>query len=152
MNFQKSKNYADKVSFKIYLLMMLQLFNLVVYALCDRNISTPALDPRVENIIDIVEQSRADELKVKSLSEKVDLSESQLRSLFKKEMHCTLLQYIRSVSFWKSIPLLAQGMNFTEVAHECGFHDLAHYSRTVSEATGISPNNILKQLDVFLVK
>jgi len=127
----------------------LTLFNAVVYSLCDPNISTPALDPRVENIIDIVERSRADELTISTLAEKVNLSESRLRSLFKRDMHCTLSQYIRSVSFWKSIPLLAQGMNFTEVAHESGFHDLAHYSRTVSEAMGASPSNIRKQLDIF---
>ncbi|OUR90568.1 hypothetical protein A9Q81_18970 [Gammaproteobacteria bacterium 42_54_T18] len=125
------------------------LFNAVIYSLCDQDISTPALDSRIRNIIDIVEQSRADELSISSLAEKVTLSESRLRSLFKRDMHCTLSQYIRSVSFWKSIPLLAQGMNFTEVAHESGFHDLAHYSRTVSEVMGVPPSNIRKQLDIF---
>jgi methylphosphotriester-DNA--protein-cysteine methyltransferase len=38
--------------------------------------------------------------------------------------------------------MLAQGLNFTQAAHEAGFHDLSHYSRAVAGFTGGSPSDI----------
>jgi len=121
------------------------LFNSIVNALCDPDAPKQMTNTRISKVTDIVEQRRAEDLSVSALAKEANTSESHLRSLFKKEMHCTLSQYIRSVSVWKTVPLLAKGMSYTEVAHEAGFHDLAHYSKAVLEVIGSPPSNILKK-------
>ncbi|PCJ45642.1 MAG: hypothetical protein COA99_04390 [Moraxellaceae bacterium] len=125
-----------------------QLFDAVIYSICEQNNQHTNRDLRILRVVDIIEQHRAEDLSVTMLAGNVNLSESRLRSLFKQHMHCTLPQYIRSVSVWKTIPLLAQGMNFTDAAHEAGFHDLAHFSRAVSEVIGTPPSSILKKRDL----
>ena len=87
---------------------------------------------------------------VRMLANKACLSESRLRSLFSQEMKCTLSQYIRSVSVWKTLPLLEQGMSLTDAAYEAGFHDLAHYSRVVSEVAGLPPSHIFKSRNISI--
>ncbi|MBL4795757.1 MAG: helix-turn-helix transcriptional regulator [Pseudomonadales bacterium] len=121
-----------------------ELFDSIVNSLCDPNAPKQTINTRISKVTEIVEQRRAEDLSVSALAKEANTSESHLRSLFKKEMHCTLSQYIRSVSVWKTVPLLAKGMSYTEVAHEAGFHDLAHYSKAVLEVIGSPPSNILK--------
>jgi len=131
-NFDKTLNQAE----------IAQLFDPIIYTLCERD-SAPALDPRISKVCALVEKHPANEVTIKSLADKVHLSESRLRALFKKEMQCTLSLYIRNVAAWKTVPMLARGMNFTEAAQEAGFHDLSHYHRAVSEITG-GPPSIIK--------
>jgi AraC-like DNA-binding protein len=130
-NFNKTLNQAE----------ISRLFDSVMYTLCDKN-SARALDPRISKVCALVEKHPANEITIKSLADHVHLSDSRLRALFKQEMQCTLSLYIRNVSAWKTVPMLARGMNFTEAAQEAGFHDLSHYHRAVSEITGGPPSNI----------
>lgn len=117
------------------------LYESVVYALCDRH-SAKQIDPRIEDVCQLIEEFPANEISINFLAGKVNLSESRLRALFKQEMQCALSLYIRNVAVWKTLPMLAQGSNFTEAAHEAGFHDLSHYSRAVAGFTGGSPSDI----------
>jgi AraC-like DNA-binding protein len=34
-------------------------------------------------------------------------------------------------------------MNWTAVAHECGFHDQAHFNREFKRFTGVTPSEFL---------
>lgn len=130
-NFYKELNQKEVTS----------LFESVVYALCDRNIAKK-IDPRIEEVCQLIEEYPANEISINFLAGKINLSESRLRALFKQEMQCALSLYIRNVAVWKTLPMLAQGSNFTEAAHEAGFHDLSHYTRAVAGFTGGSPSDI----------
>jgi AraC-like DNA-binding protein len=130
-NFYKELNQKEVSSF----------FESVVTALCDRNF-TKKIDPRIKEVCQLIEDYPADEISINFLAGKINLSESRLRALFKQEMQCVLSLYIRNVAVWKTLPMLAQGLNFTQAAHEAGFHDLSHYSRAVAGFTGGSPSDI----------
>lgn len=117
------------------------LFESVVYSLCDKSIAKK-IDPRIEDVCQLIEEYPANEISISFLASKINLSESRLRALFKQEMQCALSLYIRNVAVWKTLPMLAQGSNFTEAAHEAGFHDLSHYTRAVAGFTGGSPSDI----------
>lgn len=117
------------------------LFDSIIYALCDRNMAKKS-DQRIEEVCRLIEEYPANEITIKFLASKINLSESRLRALFKQEMQCALSLYIRNVAVWKTLPMLAKGSNFTEAAHEAGFHDLSHYSRAVAGFTGGSPSDI----------
>ncbi|MFT4886885.1 MAG: AraC-like DNA-binding protein [Pseudohongiellaceae bacterium] len=130
-NFYKELNQKEVSSF----------FESVVYALCDRTF-TKKIDSRIEEVCELIEEYPADEISINFLAGKINLSESRLRALFKQEMQCALSLYIRNVAVWKTLPMLAQGLNFTQAAHEAGFHDLSHYSRAVAGFTGGSPSDI----------
>lgn len=127
-----------------------ELFEAVISNFCEPLNSDDSIDPRIQGILEIIEERHMDELSVSALAAEAALSESRLRALFKKTMHCSLAQYIRSVKFWDCVPLLAQGKSFTEAAHEIGFYDLAHFSRTANEFLGASPHNLLKNVDLFI--
>lgn len=127
-----------------------QLFHSIIYSVCEPLTEPPDLDSRIRQVIEIIESNEIDPITVGALAKEVALSESRLRSLFKSSMHCTLPQFIRSVNFWKCIPLLASGKNLTEAAHASGFYDLPHLSRTAAGLWGFSMDNLRKNQDVFV--
>jgi AraC-like DNA-binding protein len=120
---------------------IISLFESVVYSFCDKN-AAKKIDSRIEDVCQLIEEYPANEISINFLAAKINLSESRLRALFKQEMQCALSLYIRNVAVWKTLPMLAQGSNFTEAAHEAGFHDLSHYTRAVAGFTGGSPSDI----------
>lgn len=130
-NFAKNLTQEEVVS----------VFDSLIYSLCERN-SRRRIDPRIERVCALIEEYPANEITISFLAERINLSESRLRALFKQEMLCALSLYIRNVAIWKTLPMLARGSNFTEAAHAAGFHDLAHYSKAVSGFTGGPPSEI----------
>lgn len=102
----------------------------------------PARDPRIERVLQRIDEWSFDETSVPALALVAELSESRLRGLFGKTMGCTLQQYIRWVNAWKAIRLWQRGMTFTDVAHAVGFHDLAHIDHALNELFGMSPSAV----------
>ncbi len=96
-------------------------------------------DARVERVMRLVEELPLDELSLPRLAAVAGVSVSRLRALFQRELGCAPAQYVRWVNTWKAINLWEKGMKFTDVAHEMGFHDLAHIDHAVKELFGLSP-------------
>jgi len=97
-------------------------------------------DPRVLRVMRLVEELPLDELSLPRLAAAAELSESRLRALFQQSLGCAPAQYIRWVNTWKAIRLWEKGMKFTDLAHEIGFHDLAHIDHAVKELFCLSPS------------
>lgn len=111
----------------------------VVYSLCEPG-KGMAIDPRVEQVLAIIDRMPVDEVSVKQLAMDVDLSESRLRALFVTQIHCNLSRYIRFAGFWKALLFIIDGKSFTEAAQQAGFFDQAHFNRAVAEFSGFSPS------------
>ncbi|MCC1496083.1 helix-turn-helix domain-containing protein [Alcanivorax sp. 1008] len=99
-------------------------------------------DARVIRAMNLVEQYGFDELSVAGLADAVNVSGSRLNALFKRDLLCSPLEYIRSVCIWKAVPVLAKGGTLTDAAHQAGFHDLAHFSKSVFAITGSAPSEL----------
>ena len=117
-----------------------QLFDRVIGALGGASDAIVRYDPRVQRVMRLVEELPLDELSLPRLAAVAELSESRLRALFQQGLGCAPAQYIRWVNTWKAIRLWDKGMKLTDVAHEMGFHDLAHIDHAVKELFGLSPS------------
>ena len=78
-----------------------------------------------------------------ALAAQVHLSPSRLRELFKQQVGTTIGEYARWQSIWRMTFLWKDGVKFTDLAIEAGFHDLAHADRVFLESFGISPSSLI---------
>lgn len=119
-----------------------QLFDEVAQALGGISGHTTAPDPRIQRVLQLIEELPLDELSLPMLARAAGLSESRLRALFQKNLGCGPAQYMRWVNAWKVIRLWEKGKKFTDLAHEMGFHDLAHIDHALKELFGVSPSTV----------
>lgn len=119
--------------------------------LLPRDLDVGFPDARIAEVLDIVEQTPDYKIAASELSEKVYLSESRFEHLFKEEVGIPLRRYL----LWRRLMLagqmIAQGENFTFAAHESGFTDSAHLSRTFYEMFGIRPSDMFGDRDLVRV-
>ncbi|HYC56881.1 MAG TPA: AraC family transcriptional regulator [Candidatus Binatia bacterium] len=119
------------------------LFGEIVEAVAAGAPPSREIDPRVQRVLELIEERRLDEAPVSQLAAEVGLSESRLRALFAKELGCNLPQVRRWMTVWKAVMLWHEGLSFTDVAHAVGFYDLAHLDHVLGEAFGISPTDMV---------
>ncbi|MGJ8667907.1 MAG: helix-turn-helix domain-containing protein [Oceanococcus sp.] len=110
----------------------------------------PACDHRVLNALSLIDQAALDEVSIAAVAKNVDLSESRLRSLVRRELACNLPQYARWSAAWKTILHWRPGMTLTDAAHAAGFHDLAHANHAANDMFGLSPSRALDNARVSL--
>lgn len=64
---------------------------------------------------------------------------------FPKYFSCTLGEYMRKLKVEQSLRLIkASPLSLTDVAHECGFSDQSHFTRTFKRLTGLLPRHYKK--------
>lgn len=69
------------------------------------------------------------------------MSYSYFSRLFKKEFNTNFNKYLNSVRIQKSIEYLSNSsMNISQIALQCGFSNLSHFTKCFKEETGITPN------------
>ncbi|MCB1167577.1 MAG: helix-turn-helix transcriptional regulator [Leptospiraceae bacterium] len=126
-----------------------QLFDSVIQCISGFTPTKRALDSRVEQIlrelrlttdIETDIESLTESLQVADLASKVNLSADRLMRLFKEEMGIPIRRFILWRRILKAVHLLSDGLNLTEAAHEAGFADSAHLSRTFKKNFGIQPS------------
>ena len=115
--------------------------------------SAPAQDKRIRAAIGYVASHLDTPPRVTDIAEHVGLSESRLRHLFVRETGIPLTHYV----LWSRMKvalhaLVAGGLTITEAAHEAGYADHAHFTRTFRRMFGVRPSLVLRNsefLEVF---
>lgn len=128
------------------------LFRSVVEALCGHPPQPPELDPRIEQVLAWMDEIALDQMDTASLAARVNLSPSRLRHLFSTQTGCSLSHYARWVGLWRAVEWWDQGKTMTEIAHEGGFHDLAHLNRAYAEILGMPPSSLVESDQVNLIR
>lgn len=100
----------------------------------------PEYDARIRCVMRLGEERRLDELSLPLVAAQAGVSQSRLRSLFQAQLGCAPAQYLRWAAAWKAIRLWQPGRRFTDIAHEVGFHDLAHIDHALVDLFGLSPS------------
>ncbi len=102
------------------------------------------IDERIQLVIQIIKSSLKNKITLKNLAEKIFVSEGRLTHLFKEQVGIPIRKYI----LWSRLNLATQKIinneNFTQAAHNSGFSDSAHFSRTFTKMFGLVPSSILK--------
>ncbi len=131
---------SDKCSPKEFI----QNINDIIYSLdchCDSFVHSG--DERIDKAISYLKEQYERVIPLEEVAAHCHLSPSRFLHLFKEN---TGISYRRAQLWSKlmaALPLMAN-QSLTEIAHEVGFSDSAHFSRMFKENFGFSPSAILK--------
>ncbi|MFT3910769.1 MAG: helix-turn-helix transcriptional regulator [Ferruginibacter sp.] len=101
-------------------------------------------DERVKKVIKLLAMDNIEKMPVSYLAKKVFLSESRLRSLFKKTTGIPLHRYIIWNKIMQAIGRIVNGATVQDAAIECGFSDSSHFHRLLLQMFGVSPSQFIK--------
>lgn len=96
------------------------------------------IDDRVKKVLSFINTVEEKKITIKSLANHVSLSESRLQHLFKSQIGMSIKKFLQWKRLVDGIHIIANGKDFTYAAHEAGFSDSAHMSRTFKEMFGIN--------------
>lgn len=101
-------------------------------------------EERIETVKHYIKEHLDQRITSSTLCELVFLSESRLLHLFKQEMGLPIRNYILWVRLTKALEMILAGESLTRAAHDAGFFDSSHMSRTFVRQLGINPAEIVK--------
>lgn len=107
------------------------------------------LDPRVAQSIEWIRAGREQGIIVGEIAAGVDLSESRFSHLFTEHVRVPVRRYLLWLRLRDALHLLAAGGSLTETAHEAGFADSAHLTRTFRTSLGIAPSELVRDSSVL---
>ena len=99
-------------------------------------------DERVVRAIAYINSHLDGKLTLEEVAEAAILSPSRFRHLFVEETGMALRPYILWRRFLKVWELASEGVSFSAAAHQAGFADAAHLSRTSKRMFGFAPTNM----------
>lgn len=106
------------------------------------------IDPRVAQSIEWLRAGREQGIIVGEIAAGVDLSESRFSHLFTEHVRVPVRRYLLWLRLRDALHLLSRGGSLTETAHEAGFADSAHLTRTFRTSLGIAPSELVKESTV----
>ncbi|EAY30083.1 transcriptional regulator, AraC family protein [Microscilla marina ATCC 23134] len=78
---------------------------------------------------------------LQELAQLASLSESSLKRMFKKVYQDSPASYLRHQKLLRSQELLtASNLSITQITLDCGFNDVAHFSKLFKQKYGVSPS------------
>ncbi len=117
-------------------------------AAIDNGESLP-IDSRVAQSIEWIRSSREEGISVHEIAAGVELSESRFSHLFTENVRIPVRRYLLWLRLRDAMHLFAKGESLTEVAHEAGFSDSAHLTRTFRSLLGIAPSALTKESTII---
>ncbi|MCG8637074.1 MAG: AraC family transcriptional regulator [Desulfobacterales bacterium] len=105
---------------------------------------SPGRDPRIMKVRAYLKTLEEKKIPLSELSDFIGLSESRLVHLFKSETGIPIRRYLLWLRLMEALTLILENVSFTTAAHDAGFSDSAHLSRTFKQMFGIPPKQILK--------
>jgi AraC-like DNA-binding protein len=91
-------------------------------------------DARVERAIEMLRENP--NCPLNELADAIGLSYGRMSQLFAETVGISLRSYQLYQKIHKAVDLLPTGRKLTDIAHSCGFTDLAHLSRVFQHAAG----------------
>lgn len=101
-----------------------------------------APDRRVRQMIALATQKLDGPVSLVNVAGTGGLSASRLRHLFVEQTGLQFRTYLLWLRLTRAVELVADGAPLTQAAHEAGFADSAHFSRTFRRMFGLSPTSL----------
>ena len=98
------------------------------------------IDPRVQKTLTTVHALPGRRAPLHALADHVALSPSRLGALFRRDIGIPIRRYLLWLRLIDAIEALSNGANLTRAAHDAGFSDSAHLSRTFHRMFGMPPS------------
>ena len=96
-------------------------------------------DPRVRRVVAWAAQRGDQPVSLADAADVAGLSAGRLRHLFVQETGLSFKTYLLWLRLTRAVTLMADGRSLTDAAHEAGFSDSAHFSRTFRRMFGVAP-------------
>ena len=107
--------------------------------------TTPAdLDPRIARGLDFIRARLRGPISLGDVASASALSAGRFRHLFVRETGVAFRPYVLWLRLNVAIECSMQGKSWTEAAHEAGFADSAHLSRTFRRMFGMNPATLVR--------
>jgi AraC-like DNA-binding protein len=116
----------------------------VVTALVNRAHSPKRAHPKVQQVLAYLRQLPLKKVSIKEIAATVYLSESRIIHLFKEETGIPIRRYLLWLRLIEALKAIFKGVSFTVAAHETGFSDAAHLSRTFKQMFGLTLSELFK--------
>lgn len=102
-----------------------------------------ALHPAVVQVLALARDADPDAPpSLRELAATVQLSEGRLMHAFTESVGIPLRPYLAWLRVQRGVVAIATGSSLTRAAHEAGFSDAAHMSRTFRKMLGLTPSDI----------
>lgn len=100
----------------------------------------------VRKALEYIRNHYAEDISSTAIAEVLHVSDGYLRTVFKKELACTIKEYILQYRIEKSKELLLKDeKKIYEIAAGCGFMSSQHFSRVFRQETGMTPGEYKKK-------
>lgn len=107
--------------------------------------ASPPIDPRVRTVLAHIASHADAPLSGDALAALAGLSSDRFQHLFKQNIGMPVRRYLLWFRIRRVIEAVSDGANLTRAAHEAGFSDSAHFSRTFRAMIGIAPSALFIQ-------
>lgn len=94
-------------------------------------------EPRVQKMIKFAASHLDDDITLAAAAQSAGLSASRARHLFVEQTGLAFRTYLLWLKITRAVGLVSKGKSLTAAAHEAGFADSAHFSRTFKRMFGI---------------
>lgn len=103
------------------------------------------IDPRIQQALDLIKLQAQEIPSAKAIADAVFLSESRFIHLFTEQVGIPFRRYLLYQRLLMALKFLSEFDLLTAAAHEAGFADSAHLSRTFRDTYGLAPSRIFKR-------
>lgn len=94
----------------------------------------------VEKAKEYLKQHYTENISIKVLAAELDISQSSLITLFKREVGATITEYTENLRMGKARELLLLSpLSVKEIAYQCGYVDQNYFSRVFKKSENLSP-------------
>lgn len=134
------------------LLMLLQVFNLLANSKEVENLKVKPIasasilkeQQRLQMIYHYIEANYQNEIDVKVVAKKCNLTTSAFCRYFKKSTHYTFTDFLNQFRVNQSKKLLLQNKNVTEACYESGYTNVSYFNKVFKKLTGENPSSFKK--------
>lgn len=112
----------------------------MVGAVIDTQLKAHPLDPRLSEVLRILRGAGHSRITPAAISKKIGLSPFTLMRMFKATLGVRISEYVLWRRLIKGLGMVDGKRTLTEIAHEVGFYDQAHLTRTAQRMAGLQPS------------
>lgn len=101
---------------------------------------------RVREVISALPQRSPLGWTLNAMAAEAVLSPSRFAHAFRDQTGMAVRPYLRWLRLARALQAAARSQSLTDAAHEAGFADAAHFTRTMRRHFGVTPGNVLRSL------
>ena len=109
-----------------------------------------SMDMRVLHVAHKIKKELPLQSTVEELAREVGLSAHRLTHLFSDKLGLSIKSYVLWAKMRRAAVLIALGRSLADIAHEVGFADAAHLTRTFKAFFGLTPSFVAQHIRVHL--